>query len=74
MTDASTAGMATSAGTAEHPPSPSAVRKPRSTRVDWVELRGIADKVQQALDAARELHGHSDYECVLCWLLVVIFH
>jgi hypothetical protein len=61
--------MATGSASGAAPPletlaSPSAVRQPRSTRVDWVELRAIADKVQQALDAARELDDHPDYEYV----------
>lgn len=61
--------MATGSASGAAPPlealaSPSAVRQPRSTRVDWAELRAIADKVQQALDAARELDDHPDYESV----------
>lgn len=42
--------------------SPSGVRQPRSRHVDWGELRAISDKVQQALDASRDLDDHADYE------------
>lgn len=64
MATPSASGAAPPAPLLEALDSPSAVRQPRSTRVDWAELRAIADKVQQALDAARELDDHPDYECV----------